>query len=71
MKAHDHILYGENNLDEGLISSSITVRDYIAVEAMNGMLVNAGRNQFALNKPEEITKAAYKIADAMIAERDK
>jgi len=61
-----------DRIDEGVkIYKGLTVRDHIAIEAMNGMLVNVGRNQFAYHKPDEISKVAYSIADAMIAESQK
>jgi len=49
----------------------LTVRDYIAIEAMNGFCMNSGRNGFISNKPEIIAEAAYKLADAMIVESNK
>jgi len=44
----------------------LSARDYIAVQAMNGLCVNAGRNSLKIEEPETIAKIAYEIADALI-----
>jgi hypothetical protein len=52
-------------------STGMTLRDAIAIAAMQGML--AGDQPICkLSKPEiEISKAAYLFADAMLLEREK
>lgn len=51
--------------------AGMTIRDYFADSAMQGICVNAGRNGLAFAKPDEIAEQAYAIADAMIAGRSK
>ena len=45
----------------------MTLRDYFAAKALDGMLSAAARDE----TPEVIAKWAYKYADVMLAERDK
>ena len=49
----------------------LTVRDYIAIEAMKGILSNAGSKLNLLNDRHEIAAASYLIANALIAESNK
>lgn len=53
------------------LPKELTLRDYIATAAMQGMLANkdVGRTRDPIE--EIISRAAYKIADAMLTERDK
>jgi hypothetical protein len=46
----------------------MTLRDYFAGQALVGLL--AGRTRGAEFTPEEAASSAYRIADAMIKERD-
>lgn len=45
--------------------NGMTLRDYFAAKAMQGLLANSGEL-----RPEYTSEYAYKIADAMIAARD-
>lgn len=49
------------------IENSLTIRDYIAIEAMKGMLAREIWENSVLER-EEISRGAYKIADALIFE---
>ena len=60
-------------------SGGITIRDYLAAKAMSGFLsdvktlsvIHIKSNLKGLTPAEAVSKASYKIADAMIAERDR
>jgi hypothetical protein len=52
----------------GWIGPGMTLRDYFAAKAMQGMF--AGRHGAALT-PSEWATQAFKMADAMLAERNK
>ena len=45
----------------------MTLRDYFAAKAMQGMMADHGLDR----SPAELSEWAYKIADAMLAERVK
>lgn len=49
----------------------MTLRDYFAAKAMQGICVNVGRNQFSFDRPEEIAEKARELADAMLKGRNK
>ncbi|EOU4995746.1 hypothetical protein ACOJ84_004051 [Morganella morganii] len=49
----------------------MTLRDYFAAKAMQGILVNAERNEFSFGKVDEIASKAYELADAMLRAREK
>jgi hypothetical protein len=56
--------------------SGMTLRDYFAAKAMNGMLsADITTHQDGVDKivddPSELARMSYRIADAMIAERNK
>ena len=48
----------------------MTLRDYFAAKAMQGMLA-ACRDQAMFSQEEELAELAYGTADAMLKERDK
>lgn len=48
----------------------MTLRDYMAAKAMQGVLVNTGRHKFRFDRPADISEYAYMLADAMLAARD-
>jgi hypothetical protein len=48
----------------------MTLRDYFANSAMQGICVNAGRNSHDFSNIEKIVETAYKIADAMLKQRE-
>jgi hypothetical protein len=50
---------------------AIPLRDYFAANAAMGMTLTVAIANCPLLKPEEIATAAYAIADAMLAEREK
>ena len=52
-----------NTLNDGM-----TLRDYFAAKAMQAMLANS---ECALLPVDEVVPAAYKMADAMLKERNK
>ena len=49
----------------------LTKREYAAIEAMQGICVNSGRNGTDYHKPENIAKIAVKLADALFEELEK
>lgn len=49
--------------------TGMTLRDYFAAKAMNGILVNTERNQFSFSETGEIASKAYELADAMLKAR--
>lgn len=51
--------------------AGMTMRDYFAAKAMQGILVNAERNEFSFGKVDEIAFKAYELADAMLRAREK
>lgn len=56
-------------------NEGLTIRDYSAIEAMQGMLAHPRpykpRKGTSKNWHEAIAEEAYRLADAMIAERKK
>ncbi|MEM8282912.1 hypothetical protein [Morganella morganii] len=48
-----------------------SLRDMFAAKAMQGILVNAERNEFSFGKVDEIASKAYELADAMLRARGK
>lgn len=52
------------------ILSGMTLRDYFASKAMQGILVNTERNHFSFGKVDEIASKAYELADAMLKARE-
>lgn len=52
-------------------SKGLTTRDYIAIEAMKGMLSNYYEHMsFDESGLDKLTKRSFEIADAMIKQRD-
>lgn len=51
--------------------TGMTLRDYFAAKAMQGILVNTERNEFSFGKVDEIASKAYELADAMLRVREK
>ena len=47
----------------------MTLRDYFAAKALEGICVNAGRNSYSFNEPQKIADKAYELADLMLKER--
>ena len=60
----------ENIHSLSCLDGGMTMRDYFAGQALAGVMPYCTFDE-VFNKPEAIAKAAYKIADAMLAERDK
>ncbi|OBU05282.1 hypothetical protein [Morganella psychrotolerans] len=48
-----------------------SLRDMFAAKAMQGILVNAERNEFSFCKVDEIASKSYELADAMLRAREK
>ena len=46
--------------------SGMTLREYYAGQAMQGICVNAGRNGHTFHEAGELAKEAVKVADALI-----
>ena len=58
---------GENiHLDLGM-----TLRDYFAAKAMQGMLGNSGMGMWGPDAEKSYALSAYSMADAMLAQREK
>lgn len=55
---------------EHLTNGGMTLRDYFAAKAMQGILVNTERNEFSFGKVNEIASKAYELADAMLRARE-
>jgi hypothetical protein len=49
----------------------MTLRDYFAAKAMQGMLAAGRDDQFSDGTLNGVASAAYWLADAMLKERDK
>lgn len=57
----------------GHVSSGVTVRDYLAAKALQGLLPARdprGRSAYTEMSPDELAKSAYGIADAMLKARE-
>lgn len=48
---------------------TLTPRDELAMHAMQGLLVNLGRNAYESNNLDAVAEDAYKMADAMLTQR--
>ncbi|WP_348535766.1 hypothetical protein [Morganella morganii] len=59
---------GDGSRIEGM---GMSLRDYFAAKAMQGILVNAERNEFSFGKVDEIASKAYELADEMLRAREK
>jgi hypothetical protein len=62
--------YMGQNIVTREINNGMTLRDYFATKAMQGICVNAGRNAFTFSALDEIAASAYNIADAMLKQRE-
>lgn len=49
----------------------MSLRDYLAAKAMQGMLADMPKLLHGFNWQENVARASYEIADAMLAEREK
>ena len=47
----------------------MTLRDYFAAKAMQGICVNAGRNSYEIDETGRIASDSYMMADAMLEAR--
>ena len=56
------------NADYDITHCGISLRDLFAIQALNGLLVSEAKRE---QKLSEMVALAYRIADAMIAEREK
>ena len=58
--------------DGGSADQSMTLRDYFAAKAMQGVIINSDRQSTSVESIDEwIGHYAYIVADAMLQERDK
>lgn len=69
MKGGIHI-FNVNNAIEA--NESMTIRDYIAIQAMSGLLagISASHGNRPMPSYEAIAKDCYKMADAMIKQSE-
>jgi len=63
-------LHNHGSQTLGLHITGMTLRDYFAAKALQGMLVNMIIPDEVNNAPEFMAKTAYKAADAMMKARD-
>lgn len=66
----------ENYDQSGYCGEGMTIRDYFAAKAMQGMIINGGYDyeeteSNSTARSRLVAADAYRYADAMIAERDK
>jgi hypothetical protein len=66
---------GHNNSKKTVIDQGMTLRDYFAAKAMQGMFANPddGHENYDLSYEDyvkEIARCSYKMADAMLAARE-
>lgn len=54
------VVYGENGM---------TLRDYFAAKAMQGMLADLPKTLYGLDWQTKVTESSYEIADAMLKAR--
>jgi len=52
---------------DGYCQEGLTIREYFAAKAMQGICVNAGRNGHKFHEADELAKEAVKVADALIS----
>lgn len=60
---------GEDGCGMYAFDEGMTLRDYFAAKAMQGICVNAGRNGYELDRQEQMAAGAYLLADAMLEAR--
>lgn len=60
--------YGSNNRGA---YRGLTVRDYFAAKALQGILSDVPKSLYGLDHVSKITAAAFEYADAMLLERSK
>ena len=67
MKKTDHVypIHAENHA--GYLQFGITARDYIAIQAMTGLLANPGMVDRSF---DDAARVAYRMADAMIEQSE-
>lgn len=60
-------------IGEGVFSPGMSLRDYFAAKAMQAIAHESYRlgREFGYTQPDSLAEQAYKIADAMLAERSK
>lgn len=63
------LLWRPDGKEPELMLADISFRDYVATEAMAGILVNTARNGYEFDKANEIAAKAYELADAMLKAR--
>ncbi|HEC8328492.1 TPA: hypothetical protein RG647_RS08960 [Providencia rettgeri] len=63
------LLWRPDSKEPELMLADISFRDYLAAEAMAGILVNTERNEFSFSDTGKIASKAYELADAMLKAR--
>jgi hypothetical protein len=66
-----HQIIDANDINFKLGDSGMSLRDYFAAKALQGICVNSGRNGYELDGEEQIAARAYLLADAMMKARGK
>ena len=69
----------DNDIGDYYLSSGMTLRDYFAAKAMQGMITSLTEfdptlldgKSIIVNRPRDISELAYTYADTMLAHRDK
>lgn len=73
--SYDHDTFQPSHVDEAKqLMSGMTLRDYFAAKALQGMLPYPGNEMwgsFAEMTPKQAAESAYSYADAMLAARVK
>lgn len=57
------------NIDSEMTCLGMTLRDYFAAKAMQGMLTDLPKTMYGLDWQENVARGAYQIADAMLEAR--
>jgi hypothetical protein len=67
----DNLVYPQNPDHIGYGFHGLTVRDYIAIQAMNGLLSDQREGSaWSCWDDHEIARYSYRLADAMIAKSE-
>ena len=56
---------------KGQIWTGMNLRDYFALESLNALIRNVPHDPAKVIEPEVLAMLSYKIADAMLDEREK